>query len=47
MSPKKSQVSGSNTEYFITTSSPKLKQKINIKELMANEIEERHKLLKK
>ncbi len=38
---KKSQFSGSYTEYFITTSSPKLKKRINIKELIAQEAEER------
>jgi len=39
---KKPQVKGSYTEYFITTSSPKLKQRINIKKLIAEEVEERH-----
>ena len=34
---KKSQIKGSYTEYFITTSSPKLKKRINIKELIAEE----------
>ena len=34
---KKSQVRGSYTEYFITTSSPKLMKRINIKELIAEE----------
>ena len=39
---KKPQVRGSYTEYFITTSSPKLKKRINIKELLAQEAEDRH-----
>lgn len=39
---KKPQVSGTYTEYFITTSSPKLKKKIKIKELIADEVDERH-----
>ena len=34
---KKPQVKGSYIEYFITTSSPKLKKRINIKELIAEE----------
>lgn len=38
---KKPQVRGSYTEYFITTS-PKLKKRINIKELITQEAEERH-----
>ena len=41
---KKPQVKGSYTEYFITTSSPKLKKRVNIKELIADEVEERHAL---
>jgi AbrB family looped-hinge helix DNA binding protein len=41
---KKPQVKGSYTEYFITTSSPKLKKKINIKELLNQEVEERNAL---
>jgi AbrB family looped-hinge helix DNA binding protein len=41
---KKPQVKGSYTEYFITTSSPKLKKRVNIKELIAEEVEERHAL---
>ena len=41
---KKPQVSGSYTEYFITTSSPKLKKRINIKELLNQEVEERNAL---
>jgi len=39
---KKPQVRGNYTEYFITTSSPKLKKRINIKELIAQEAEKRH-----
>ena len=39
---KKPQVKGSYTEYFITTSSPKLKKRINIKELLNQEVEERN-----
>lgn len=39
---KKPQVRGSYTEYFIITSSPKLKKRINIKELITQEAEERH-----
>jgi len=39
---KKPQVRGSYTEYFITTSSPKLKKLINIKELLNQEVEERN-----
>lgn len=39
---KKPQVRGSYTEYFITTSFPKLKKRINIKELITQEAEERH-----
>jgi AbrB family looped-hinge helix DNA binding protein len=39
---KKLQFSGSYTEYFITTSSPKLKKPINIKDLLNQEIEERN-----
>jgi bifunctional DNA-binding transcriptional regulator/antitoxin component of YhaV-PrlF toxin-antitoxin module len=41
---KKLQVRGSYTEYFIATSSPKLKERINIKELIAQEAEDRHAL---
>ena len=41
---KKPQVSGSYTEYFITTSCPKLKKRINIKELLNQEVEERNAL---
>jgi AbrB family looped-hinge helix DNA binding protein len=39
---KKPQVKGSYTEYFITTSAPKLKKKINLKELIEDEVEERN-----
>ena len=39
---KKPRVNGSYTEYFITTSSPKLKKPINIKQLITQEAEERH-----
>ena len=41
---KRPQVRGSYTEYFITTSSPKLKKRINIKELLNEEVEERNAL---
>ena len=41
---KKPQVRGSYTEYFISTSSPKLKKRINIKELLNQEVEERNAL---
>jgi AbrB family looped-hinge helix DNA binding protein len=41
---KKPQVRGSYTEYFITTSSPKLKKRINVKELIADEVEDRYAL---
>jgi AbrB family looped-hinge helix DNA binding protein len=41
---KKPQVKGSYTEYFITTSCPKLKKKINIKDLLNQEVEERNAL---
>jgi AbrB family looped-hinge helix DNA binding protein len=39
---KKPKISGSYTEYFIATSRPKLKKRINIKELITSEVEERH-----
>ena len=39
---KKPQVRGSYTEYFITTSSPKLKKRINIKELINQEADDRN-----
>ena len=38
---EKNQVNGSYTEYFTTTSSPKLKKRINIKDLMAEEVKEK------
>lgn len=41
---KKPQVSGNYTEYFITTSHPKLNKRVNIKELIADEVEERNAL---
>jgi AbrB family looped-hinge helix DNA binding protein len=41
---KKPQFSGSYADYFITTSAPKLKKKINIKELLSQETEERNAL---
>jgi len=39
---KKPKVKGSYTEYFITTASPKLKKKIDMKELINEEVEERN-----
>jgi AbrB family looped-hinge helix DNA binding protein len=41
---KKPQFSGSYTEYFMTTTAPKLKKRINIKELLNQEVEERNAL---
>ncbi len=41
---KKPQISGSYTEYYITTSVPKLKKEVNIKELLDQEVEERNAL---
>ena len=41
---KKPQVSGSYTDYYITTSVPKLKKEVNIKELLDQEAEERNAL---
>jgi len=41
---KKPQVSGSYTEYYITTSAPKLKKEVNIKELLDQEVEEHNAL---
>ena len=38
---KKPEVKGSYTEYYITTSSPKLKKEVNLKELIEEEVEER------
>ena len=39
---KKPKVHGSYTEYFVTTASPKLKRRINIKGLIGQEVEERN-----
>jgi hypothetical protein len=39
---EKNQVKGSYTEYFATTSSQKLKKRINIKDLLDEEYKERH-----
>ena len=39
---KKPKVKGSYTEYFITTASPKLKKKVNIKDIINREVEERN-----
>ena len=39
---KENQVNGSYTEYFATTTSPKLKKKVNIKELLDEELRERY-----
>ena len=41
---KKPQVKGSYTEYFVTTSAPKLKKPIDIKKMIAQEVEQRHAL---
>jgi AbrB family looped-hinge helix DNA binding protein len=41
---KKPKVRGSYTEYFLTTSCPKLKKPIDIKELITREVEERNAL---
>ena len=41
---KKPQVSGSYTQYYITTSVPKLKKEVNIKELLDQEVEGRNAL---
>jgi AbrB family looped-hinge helix DNA binding protein len=41
---KKPQVSGSYADYFITTSAPKLKKKIDIKRVLDQEVEERNAL---
>ena len=38
---RKPQVNGSYAEYFVTTSAPKLKKLVNIKELLEEEVEER------
>ncbi|MGA3059141.1 MAG: AbrB/MazE/SpoVT family DNA-binding domain-containing protein [Candidatus Bathyarchaeia archaeon] len=39
---KKPQVRGSYTEYFITTSCPKLKKLVDIKKVITQEVEERN-----
>jgi AbrB family looped-hinge helix DNA binding protein len=39
---RKPQVKGNYTEYFVTTCAPKLKKPINIKELIAEEVDQRH-----
>ena len=39
---EKNEFEGSYTEYFTTTTAPKLKKRINIKELIDEEIKERH-----
>ena len=39
---KKPAIRGSYTEYFMSTSAPKLKKKINIKELIEDQVEEKH-----
>lgn len=41
---KKPQVRGNYTEYFIATSSQKLDKPVNIKKLIAQEVEEKHAL---
>ena len=41
---KKPQVRGSYTEYFTTTSAPKLKKPIDIKQIITQEAEERNAL---
>ena len=38
----KPKVEGNYTEYYASTSSPKLKKKINIKELILEEVSNRH-----
>ena len=38
---KKPQVRGSYAEYFMTTSAPKLKKRVNIKEVIEGEVDER------
>ncbi len=42
---EKNQTNGSYAEYFATTASPKLKKSVNIKELLDEEIRERHNYL--
>ena len=39
---RKKPTNGSYTEYFITTSFPKLKKQVKIKELLDGEINEKH-----
>jgi AbrB family looped-hinge helix DNA binding protein len=39
---KKPQIKSNYTDHFATTSSPKLKKKVNIKDLIAEEVEERY-----
>jgi hypothetical protein len=39
---RKNSEKGSYTEYFVTTTSPKLKKRVNIKKLLDEEIKERH-----
>lgn len=38
----KPKVEGNYTEYYASTSSPKLKKKVNIKELILEEVSKRH-----
>jgi AbrB family looped-hinge helix DNA binding protein len=38
---KKPEVSESYAEYFITTSAPKLKKRVNLKEILEEEVDER------
>jgi hypothetical protein len=45
MPKTKNQVNFSYAEYFATTTSPKLKEQVNIKELLDEEIKERHSYL--
>jgi AbrB family looped-hinge helix DNA binding protein len=39
---KKPQAKGNYADYFANTSSPKLEKKVNIKDLVAEEVEERY-----
>jgi len=41
---KKPQVKGNYADYFATTSSPKLKKKVNTKDLISEEVEEEYDL---
>jgi AbrB family looped-hinge helix DNA binding protein len=41
---RKPQVSGSYADYFIATSAPKLRKKIDVKQLLDQEVEERNAL---